>query len=935
MPARLMRVVALSDRFILIGLSLAGTDMRCARFIPASDEAVVALVTGILTSATDITVYAVCKVAGTDQFMVVANLNGTVTTRRYDSAGVLQVPSGGQYATQVAAATALAIEASSTANQVTIGMVVAGEARLFSYNLTTGADIGVGPHVPFSGETSTDVALVRQSSTVLAVVSSVTSETAPTVFSRPYTVSTNAFGTLDRSVTDATLAASPAYSTELFIPIRYGASGVGGSANIIVSASGVDNEDVTPQIVKDLEVSGGTSALLPDVALDSSTGKYYWANAAAKPDGALTPLLTEFSLTSTGRRQTAQLGNLAYIAGGAPLVFDGLTLTESGFQERPRIISLTGSNGSGQLLSGGTYRYRIHWEWVDSDGNLHLSPPSAITSITLGAAEDTVDISCSTPHSMRRNSGAPSETINIVVSRTLCTVSRTAAVITGLVSISPPSGVLNGLTLLINDGDGAIHTVTFGAGDTTATAILATINAVTTTEVTATAPSGLLVLTSTDTGDTAILQVLGSGTANTILGFAGSTVDVGETTVTVGENFQRSASDYTSSTAAVAAYKTVTDTRKDQSDPIVDTDLIRQQVLYSSGVASGAHHAPPPGDGIAAGRDRIIVARQPRGSRWTASKLAAPTEPAEFAATGFESYSGNVAGDIEAVTVLGDSIIAFTRREIWEVSGSGPGRNGIGEFFAPRRISKAGGLVEDGWRSLVETDEGLYFQRKSDQLCFLAKSGAVEWVGQAIQDYLQLYPVVTAGTYVSTKHSVAFACQSTDGLTGGILRLDIESKAWFFDDVGVVASMAEYDGRIAYIQAGVVYLQDASPGSGTFVSYTVETNMFQGFQALGYGQANQVGFLGTWQGACTVTLSISDDGTTYEAIAAWSLTDSEYDANDRVVLLKVPAVQMRDSFAIRLAVTGTTDSRGVWLHALALDTTQSPELARKGAAHNL
>jgi hypothetical protein len=935
-PLVKMRVVGLSDRFILLGLNAATTAINTARFIPASSEVVANLAADIMPSGGAITVYAVCKVDGSDEFMVVANLNGTVTTRRYNASGVLQVPSGGQYSTQAVVPTALAVEASSTADQVNIAMVVSGEARIFSYNLSTGAEIGTGPHVPFTGETSVEVSLVRVSSTVIQIVSSVTSETAPTIFTRRYTVSTNTFATSRKAVTDAQLTTSAVFSTDTVFGMRYGLATVGNTPNMLVS-SGDGTEHVTPLVAKDLEVCETVSSLLPDICRDSSTGKFYWANSVANPDGSSIPQLTEFMLTSTARRQTAQLGNLVYIGGGTPCVFDGLNLSESGFQERPRIISLTPSNSTGQLLSGGTYKYRLHWEWIDSDGNLHLSPPSTISEVELGNTDDTVTAVVSTPHSLRRNVGNPTGTVACVLSRTLGTVTRTAPSFTGSFVVDPPYASLDGLVLNLyidDDTGGTMFTITFDAGSITAAAIVIDINAVTTGRITASNEGGAIKLTADDSGEGIFLTVAGtSGDAAEILGLPNQSTKEGTTVYTVGENFQRSCVGYTGTAGAVAAYKTLTDITKDQSDPIVDTDLIRQQVLYSQGVASGAHHAPPPAEYVWAGRERVLVAGQPKRSRWTVSKTLVPAEPAEFAFEGFLGYSNTVTGDIEACAVMGDALIFWTRHQIWQVTGSGPNRAGQGEFFAPQCISKAGGLVADGWRSLVETDDGIWFQRASDQLCVLTRSGQVEWRGMEVQDKLQLYPVVVAGCYCSTKHSVVFAVQASNGLTGGLLRFDLDAKVWFFDDVGAVSALTTYQGRLVYVQAGVVYIQDASPGAGAFVSYSVTTGMFQGFQVLGYGQLNQIGILGTFRGDCTVTISLSVNGTTFSTLDTFSLTTSEYSVGQRVQLMKAPATMNYDSFAVKVAITGTTDSEGLWLHALALDTETQPDLVRKGPAH--
>lgn len=936
-PCVKLRAVALSDRFLVIGLNQASTQLSLASWIFATNLALQQIATGLLSGGA-ISVYAATKVVGSDEFCVVANIAGTVTLRRYSAAGVLQVPSGGQYATVAAAATALAIEASFTDNQITIAMVVGGEARLFSYNLATGAQIGAGPHVPFSGETSVEVTLARVSATVLQVLASVTSETAPTIMSNLYTVATNGFAGLVRAVTDAQLTTNAVVAAggfATYFGVRFGEGSLGGTPSALMSYAtqvALTNEN-SPQVVKDLESVGTASDLLPDLALDASTGKYYWVNAAANPDGELTPFVTEFELGSTERRQTAQFGNLVYIAGGVPLVFDGVTLCESGFLERPRIISLTPSNGSGQLLPEASYDYRAHWEWIDSDGNLHLSPPSTISSVTLGASDDTVTAVVTSPHSLRRSRTVASSAVRCVLSRTLAIGEKSGATVRGTESPNPPSTSLSGedLFIFVHDSAGdTVDIISFGVGDTNTDDIVDTINGAA-TRSTATNDGGTVRITTDETGEEVTLKILESD-ASTILGLP-TTLVYGTDTRAKGENFQRTATAATGASDAVAAYVTVTDLTKDESDPIVDTDLIRQQVLYSQGLASGAHHAPPPCESIWASRERLIFARQPRRSRWTVSKLIVPAEPAEAAFHGVLAYSGLVTGDIEAAVSIGDGIGLFTRRQIWIVTGTGPNRAGQGEFFPAMLVANSVGLIADGWRSLAQDDEGVWFQGSDGEIYRLTPSG-IEWLGREIQDYLQTYPVVTAACYVRSKQEVCFAVQASNGASGGILRYRGEAKAWFFDDVGPCAAMVDYQGRLAVIQAGVVLLQDAAPGAGTFVSYFAQTGMFQGFGALGWGELHQVGFLGTYRGPCTVEIFGSPDGTDFStSLGAFPLTGLA--VGSRVVRLLQPALADRDSFALKYVVTGTTDSEGLWLHAAAVNTERKPGFARLGASHNL
>ncbi len=933
------KVVALSDRFLIFGLVSGLAVLRIYRCIPASDESVTGTLATAYTGLGVISIYEVVKVTGSDEVVAVANCAGTVIVRRFNNVGTLQVPSGGAYANITAAATRIAVEASSSANQITIALVIAGVAKMYSYNLSTGATLQTA--ISVSGVTMTEVSIVRTlPDRVEVFVSMDDANPEDSIQYVQWTPSSGVFGTPQR-LPDSKLQSTVVYQGgEFVLACRYGSTVPTQGTNVLVS---LGNEDggggaAYSQLlaVKDLEVASPPGVHLPEIALDASTGKYYWANAVLNPDQDGSPVVTEFSLGATERRQAAVHGNHVYISGGLPCVYDLRYLCESGYTERPRIVSLTAGTG-GSLLGGATYHYRVHEEQVDSQGDLHLSPPSTIVDITLSSSQSKVTAVVSTGHGPRRNAAAAYEGISVrhVLSRSLATATLTAAILVGTASINPPSSALNTLTLKLTAG-GSAFTVTFSGSATTQAVVLSEINAVVSSEVTASAPNGILVLTSVDTGDGATIQIT-NGTANTILGLTEGDAATGETERTIGENFQRAASAYNPTADIPGEFISIVDTRKDQTDPtILDSDLIRQGVLYSQGIASGAHHAPPPSDYVWAGRERLIWSGQNKRSRFTATKLIVPGEPAECAAEGFIAFSGQVSGDIEAGCVLGDGIALFTRTQVWIVTGAGPNRAGQGEFFAAQCVSRKLGIKADGWRSLLEDDNGVWFQGADSQLYHLSRGGEVAWKGKAIREYLASYPVIVAAVARTQKQELAFAVTNTLGTTGGILRYRPDIDAWFFDDVGAVSALSEFQGRLAYIQAGIVYLQDAAPGSGTGPDYYVSTGMFQGFQALGFGAVNELGFLGTFRGNCTVTIHESVDGVSFgSAIASWALSSSKYSVNERVTLLKPPALQVRDSMALRYKVSAMSASEGVWLHAIALDTTLAPRMSRQGPAHVL
>lgn len=954
-PCGLLRVVGLSDRLFVVGIDSTALQVSLARWTPASDKVVQQVSAGIMTNANPLSSLAVCKVGGADQFCVVCDLNGGtgIRVRRYDNTGALIAPSGGQYADIASGAVQLAVAADSTANRLVVMWSTGSptQARCTVYNLSTGATVAAALS-PFTTTTVGEISITPDTTTSWRLyASSPAAVPVPLILQNSINLVAGSVGSPITWLSDASLCSNVLYgfsNADTLLAMRQGAATVGGSPNMLVSGG---QNQATPQVVKDLELAGFTPkasstpfALLPDLCRDASTGKYYWCNAVASPDGAATPLITEFSYGATERRQVSQMGNIVYVSGGCPLAFDGAMAVESGFLTRPRILSLTPSVGSGALLSGTTYDYRVHAEWVDSDNRLHLSPPSVISSVTLGASDNTVTAVVSTHHSMRLNLGSDStgSEIRYVLSRTESTKTSTAAHTTGSAALDSPPSTLNGETLLVSYfHNGALNSVSciFVAADLVSfTTLLAKINGSSIgTVITASSSGGLLLLTANVTGSTESFLILGASTAATDLGLTTGVSFAGTTTITKGQNFQRAAEAFTQQAGGLTGLPiNIVDTRKDESSPILDTDLIRQAVLYSQGVDSGAHHAPLPNEYTWSSRDRVINAGLPRRSLVQASKTQVTDEPAEYAFEGFEAFLASVRGDVQAVSMVGDSIVIWTRREIWLISGSGPNRSGQGEFFAPTRISASGGMLKDGWRSIAECDLGLFFQLNGDKIYLLSHSGQLEWIGRNAQDYLTSFPVVTCAIHSIAKHSMVFGITNAAGNNGGLLRYDLENKAWFFDPVGAVTALAEFGERVAYVQGGIVFLQDTAPGLGTFVSMSVSSGMFQGFQSLGWGAINRIGFAGTWFSDCTIEAFMDQgQGIGFVSLGQIAATAANgYVSGQFVTLLWAPITQKLDQFSVKYVVTSASSGEGIQLNSHAFDVDRAPELSRQGAAFN-
>jgi len=78
---------------------------------------------------------------------------------------------------------------------------------------------------------------------------------------------------------------------------------------------------------------------------------------------------------------TAELGENLLITGGITYMYDGISVVEQNFHVFPENITTT-PVGSGGSLSAGQYQYQVTYEWMDNQGQTHISSPSIPSQIT-------------------------------------------------------------------------------------------------------------------------------------------------------------------------------------------------------------------------------------------------------------------------------------------------------------------------------------------------------------------------------------------------------------------------------------------------------------------------------------------------------------------------------------------------------------------------
>lgn len=90
------------------------------------------------------------------------------------------------------------------------------------------------------------------------------------------------------------------------------------------------------------------------------------------------------TLDYADRIGSTEHANLLYMAGGAPLVYDGQNVFEEGFTCPPQVFSVTPAAGG--PLAAGTYSIVFVYEWFDGQGNRWQSQVSAAVPFVSGAA---------------------------------------------------------------------------------------------------------------------------------------------------------------------------------------------------------------------------------------------------------------------------------------------------------------------------------------------------------------------------------------------------------------------------------------------------------------------------------------------------------------------------------------------------------------------
>lgn len=284
-------------------------------------------------------------------------------------------------------------------------------------------------------------------------------------------------------------------------------------------------------------------------------------------------------------------------------------------------------------------------------------------------------------------------------------------------------------------------------------------------------------------------------------------------------------------------------------DELADTAIVVKELDYQNG-GELENLAPPTGDIIAQGQDRIFLAGLDDPNKVVYSKLHFAGEGVAFT-DGLELVIDQDGGPVTALGMLNESLVVFKRSRIYLVEGYGPSNTGVGEYFPPVAVTTDVGC--DSPRSVVSTPAGLMF--KSAKGIYLLDQGQrVTYIGADVEAYNA--QDVSAATLVSDTNQVRFL--TSDGAT---LLYDYLFGQWatWTNYEGVAAVLWKGATYCRVTDAGRVYQEDADvfTDGGAEIRMVLETGPIRMGGIQGYQRVRRMEVIGEWKSTHTLRVSVA------------------------------------------------------------------------------
>jgi hypothetical protein len=290
-------------------------------------------------------------------------------------------------------------------------------------------------------------------------------------------------------------------------------------------------------------------------------------------------------------------------------------------------------------------------------------------------------------------------------------------------------------------------------------------------------------------------------------------------------------------------------------------------------------------------------------------------------------FSQQIDGKLTALFTMDGTLYATTRTSIYAISGDPPNDAGTsGGLSAPRRLGIDRGCINA--RSVVVTSIGAFFQSARGYELF--QQGAIQSVGDFVQDTLTDFPYVTSAVFdataglvrISLANSLLNGLVGDDGGSGGRdLVFDLVLGVWISIDrkFGAVADQPSQDAAMvtiddestyAWIAAdGTVYAEAADtyldPGS-TWITQRAETGWIHIAGLQGEQFVDRLLLLAEQVTAHNLTISIAYDYDDYSKTRTFTAAQISALAREWLDV----EINQTTSQAVRIKLEDATPSTG-------------------------
>lgn len=163
-----------------------------------------------------------------------------------------------------------------------------------------------------------------------------------------------------------------------------------------------------------------------------------------------------------------------------------------------------------------------------------------------------------------------------------------------------------------------------------------------------------------------------------------------------------------------------------------DSELIANEVLYTQ---SGAleNFPPPPSKAITYGKNRAFVVSADDENRVLYSKQKISRDGIAFNPDLFVQVNSRY-GDLSALAVMDEKLIAFAKRGIFYIAGDGPNNLGLNNTFTDP-IEIATNVGAEDQNSLVLMPDGLMFKSEEKGIYLLNRALQTQYVGADVSEF--------------------------------------------------------------------------------------------------------------------------------------------------------------------------------------------------------